>query len=86
VPCGPVITRDQVFSNQQVVENEFFVHRDQPGLGRVQEMGFPLHFSEASSHIQRTAPLLGAHTDEVLQEFGFASEEVEGLKARGTVA
>jgi crotonobetainyl-CoA:carnitine CoA-transferase CaiB-like acyl-CoA transferase len=49
-------------------------------------MGFPLRFSDASSHIQRTAPLLGEHSEEVLQEFGFASEEVEGLRARGTVA
>jgi crotonobetainyl-CoA:carnitine CoA-transferase CaiB-like acyl-CoA transferase len=86
VPCGPVITRDQVFSNPQVVENEFFVRRDQPGLGQVQEMGFPLRFSEARSHIQRTAPLLGEHTGEVLQEFGFTLDELEELRTRGTIA
>lgn len=86
VPCGPVIARDRVFSEPQVVENEVFLTRDQPGLGRILEMAFPARFSDLQAAVQRPAPLLGQHTDEVLAEFGFSTEEIRSLRASGAVA
>jgi formyl-CoA transferase len=59
---------------------------DQPGLGRVWQMNFPLKFSDIKPTVQRPAPMLAEHTDEVLQEFGFAKEEIQKLRAEGAVA
>jgi crotonobetainyl-CoA:carnitine CoA-transferase CaiB-like acyl-CoA transferase len=33
--------------------------------------------------VTRAAPLLGQHTREVLGEFGFSSDEIDGLLASG---
>lgn len=85
VPCGPVITRNEVFSEPQVIENAIFVDRDQPGLGRVTEVTFPVRFSRFDLPIRAPAPLLGEHTTQVLQEFGFSEEEILALRGADIV-
>ena len=85
VPCGPVVTRAEVFDFPQVTANNLFIEREQVGLGTVQEMNFPLRFSSIEPAIQRPAPLCGQHTGEVLAEFGFTADEVQGLRGAGVL-
>ncbi|WP_281689530.1 CaiB/BaiF CoA-transferase family protein [Pseudonocardia thermophila] len=56
-----------------------------PTLGRVREFDQLLRVSDAAVVPHRLAPDLGAHSDEILAECGFAPEEIRSLREQGTV-
>lgn len=41
--------------------------------------GVPIKFSETPCGVEKAAPVLGQHTDEVLKEFGFDDAEIAKL-------
>ena len=43
-------------------------------------------FSRTQARVERGAPAIGAHTDEVLAECGFSKETVQQLRADGAIA
>ena len=45
----------------------------------------PEIFERTPSSIRRVAPLLGEHTDEVLGEAGFSTDEIAELRAGGAL-
>jgi crotonobetainyl-CoA:carnitine CoA-transferase CaiB-like acyl-CoA transferase len=48
-------------------------------------LGTPVRLYGTPPHPRVFAPELGAHTREVLQEFGYSAEQVEELESRGVV-
>ncbi len=60
------------------------VHHSEMGDVRVD--GQPVHFSKTDWHLERGAPCLGEHTDEVLSRLlGLSAEEIAGLRAEGVL-
>ena len=81
-----------IYSPEEVMEDRHFKARgfptevDHPDLGRsFTYPGAPYLFHGSPWEIQRRAPLLSEHTDAVLEESGFTSDEVAQLKAQGVV-
>lgn len=69
------------------VANPMFQRVDQPGVGSVLSSGSPLRFGADAEVIVPPAPVLGANTDEVLEELlGLSTTEIAGLHDRGVVA
>jgi crotonobetainyl-CoA:carnitine CoA-transferase CaiB-like acyl-CoA transferase len=85
VPCGPVIDRQAVFSLPEVTENGMMLVREQPGLGLVNEVSFPIQFSSIPVSVQRPAPFAGEHTQELLAEHGFTADDIQELLSKGIV-
>ena len=81
VPCAPILDRDQVFSEPQIIENEMITRVEHPTAGPVQMFAPPIHLSETPGAIRRPAPLLGEHTVAVLHELGYSDAEVAELRA-----
>jgi crotonobetainyl-CoA:carnitine CoA-transferase CaiB-like acyl-CoA transferase len=53
-------------------------------MGRVRVDGLPVHFSKTDWRIERGAPCVGEHTDEVLRELlGLGDAELASLRAQG---
>lgn len=44
------------------------------------EIGFPVKFSNTEASIRSSPPLLGEHTDDVLQGLGLSKEKLAGLR------
>lgn len=76
IPCGPINTYPEAFADPQVRSRDMVVELEHPTLGRMNTVGSPIKMSETPTDVDRRAPLLGEHTDEVLREAGFSDEEI----------
>ena len=86
IPCGEVLTPARALVNEQVVDQQFLVDTDYPGLPRPAPVGrMPVAFSGADTGVRQRAPTLGEHTAEILEELGFEAAEVEALRAKRVV-
>ncbi len=70
VPCGPINTVPQVFAEEQVRHRGMLVDIAHPLAGTVPQVVSPLRFTEAPLAFERSPPLLGEHTAEILRELG----------------
>ena len=86
VPCGPVYELDEVISDPQVEARGLLRNMDMPGASKAVPLApAPLRMSETASELRRAAPALGEHTDEVLGELGFSTEEVAALREQRVI-
>ena len=82
VPCAPVLQRHEVFEHEQIEINEMVAEYDHPVAGRIRQPRPAARFDQTPAEIQRHAPTLGEHSDEILSELGF---DAEALRAEGVV-
>lgn len=87
VPCGPVNKIDQVFADPQVEHLGIVHHFDHGRLGRMDVVRQPVNLSEAPQpeKFRYPSPDPGEHTDQILHEIGLKDDEIERLRAAGTV-
>ncbi len=85
VPCSPVMAMDQVFADPQAIDQRAVVTVEHPGHGPVAMLGSAMHVDGAPLPVRLPAPELGAHTEEVLAELGYAAEAIGQLRERGVV-
>ena len=85
VPAGPIYDIRQVYDDPQVRARQMIVESDHPVAGRVSNIGIPIKLSETPGRLQRPAPTLGQHTDEVLRELGRTDAEIAALRVRKVV-
>jgi crotonobetainyl-CoA:carnitine CoA-transferase CaiB-like acyl-CoA transferase len=83
VPCAPVLQRHQVIEHEQIRINGTVTEQEHPIAGRIRQPRPAARFDRTPAGIQRHAPTLGEHTDEILGELGFDAEK---LRAAGVVA
>jgi len=86
VPCAPVLSREEVLRDAQVVANQLIVESEHPHAGPMRQPRPAARFERTPASLSRFAPLLGEHTDEVLAEAGVAASELSALRAEGVIA
>lgn len=85
VPSGPMLDLEQVYEHPQVQAREMEVEVTHPVAGRVRAIGMPVKYSATPGRIERSAPLLGEHTAEILTSLGLEGAQVQALEAEGVV-
>ena len=85
VPAAPILGRDQVFSEPQMVANRMFVEVDHPKAGKVQTIAPPFRLSQAEEVDHQPPPQPGQHTREVLEGLGYGPAEIADLQAKNVV-
>jgi formyl-CoA transferase len=76
VPCGPIYSVDQVFTDPQV--QHLGIAQDVPTADStpLRLVGQPIKLERTPSRMAAPPPALGEHTDEVLREFGFSDADI----------
>ncbi|WP_299812012.1 CaiB/BaiF CoA-transferase family protein [uncultured Roseibium sp.] len=79
VPAGPINSVEDVFNDTQVKHRDLKVELPANGVagGSVASVRTPIKFRNASLVLERAAPGLGEHTQEILAELGLVADAVE---------
>ena len=83
--CGPIADYDAVMASPQLAHNGVIVEMEHPAAGTVRMPGMAFGDSDAQSRVRLPPPMLGAHSREVLEQFGFGADEIESLLSTRTV-
>jgi crotonobetainyl-CoA:carnitine CoA-transferase CaiB-like acyl-CoA transferase len=79
----PVLDLDEALESELVREREMVISFEQPELGEIRQLGFPIKLSRTPASVERPAPALGEHTMELLAQAGYSPEEARAMEASG---
>jgi crotonobetainyl-CoA:carnitine CoA-transferase CaiB-like acyl-CoA transferase len=79
VPSAPVLRRNEVIANEQVLARELIAEFDHPDIGRVRQPKPAARFDRTPAQIPGPAPRIGEHSASILAELGFGAAEIERL-------
>lgn len=83
VPSGPINNIKQVFENPQVQSRQMWRELPHPTAGKVPTAANPIRFSETPVQYRHAPPLLGQHTQEVLQRYlGWTEEQIRAAMGK----
>ena len=85
VPCSRVNNYEELFADPHVEARKVLVEVNHPRIGNTRLVRNPVVFDEHSPVIRRPAPLLGQHSKEILQQFGYEESVVQKLSEDGIV-
>jgi crotonobetainyl-CoA:carnitine CoA-transferase CaiB-like acyl-CoA transferase len=85
VPSAPVLRRNEVIANEQVVARELIIELDHPDIGRVRQPVPAARFERTPAPIPGPAPHIGEQTATILAEIGLETAEIERLPAEQIV-
>jgi formyl-CoA transferase len=85
VPCGPVNFPEEIFEHPHVLANELMVDIEHDIVGPLRMPGSPLKMSDTPPAAPSPPPPLGAHSVEVLSQFGYADADIQRFLDAGAV-
>lgn len=86
VPCGPINDLSQVFADPQVLARGLAIELPHVLAGLVPQVASPIRLSETPVEYRNAPPLLGEHTQEVLQRvLGLTAGGLDALRASRVV-
>ncbi|WP_114811762.1 formyl-CoA transferase [Paraburkholderia kururiensis] len=84
IPCGPILSMKEIAEDQSLRATGTIVEVDHPVRGKYLTVGNPIKLSDSPTDVKRS-PLLGEHTEEVMAELGYSSEQINALRAAGAI-
>ena len=86
-PCGPIYDIEEAFEDEHVRSLKMRRGTSREETGEFDLVRSPINMSTfpVSDHFERPGPVLGEHTDEVLIEMGFNTEDIDRLRQAGAI-
>jgi len=85
IPCIRPHTLESLLDDPHLADVGFFGFAEHPSEGRIRTMRDPSTWSETAPPTGGFAPRLGQHTREILEEAGYAPDEIDALVAERAV-
>jgi formyl-CoA transferase len=84
VPCGPILSMKEIAEEPALRATGTVVEVDHPIRGKYLTVGNPIKLSDSPTDVTRS-PLLGEHTDQILQELGFNTDQLIDLRHKKVI-
>ena len=78
-PVAPILNIDEILELPHVKERNMCLEVDDPVAGKVKTNGIPIKFSRTPCVVEKSAPLLGENTQEILCELGYSEAAIQKL-------
>ncbi len=85
VPCGAINNLEEVFTDPQVQARGMTIPMAHPLSDRLKVVANPIKLSATPVQYHRAPPLLGQHTEELLNEAGLSAVEIQALREQGVI-
>nr|WP_263326198.1 CoA transferase [Neobacillus sp. Marseille-Q6967] len=85
VPNGPINTIAEMFEDPQIMAREMIVEMEHPLIDNLQLTGSPLKLSATPVTMRRHPPLFGEHTESLLENIGYNSEDISRLRQNNSI-
>jgi len=85
VPNAPINTIQEVFEDPQIKHMGIPKKIHHPKMGASNLIGSPINLSDTPPQFFRPAPLLGEHTEEILERLGYGKEAIKEIRASGVI-
>ena len=85
VPSGSVNNVLEAFAQAQAQHRGMDQTVDHPRLGPIRQIGLPYRLSATPASIRSAPPLLGEHSDQILNEIGYETVLIDELRERGVI-
>lgn len=86
VGCAPIMNIDEVFADSHVLSRGMKHQMKVPAIGCSTDLiGSPMRFSETQVDYRLPPPSLGEHTNQILQDAGYAASDIESLRSSGAI-
>jgi len=86
IPSAQVLSPQQALDHPQIQALGVLQDTDYPGLPRPAPIAaVPIWMTETQPVPRRRPPMLGEHTDQILAELGYASEEIARLREQAVI-
>ncbi len=84
IPCGPILSMKEIAAEPSLRTTGTIVEVDHPTRGRYLTVGNPIKLSDSTTEVVRS-PLLGEHTEEVLAQLGYSTEQIAALRSEHVI-
>ena len=84
IPSSPINSVEDIVNSEQIKERDMIRHVQAP-YGDIQLLGTPFRMSETPGDVRLHPPMLGEHTQEILESLGFSREEIKKMVSEGTI-
>ena len=77
VPCAPILNREQLLNNDQVIKNKIIEFHKSKIFGTIRSPRPAPIYSDSPINGEQLAPLLGENSREILQELNYSNQEIK---------
>ena len=84
IPCGPILSMKEIAREPALRASGTIVEVEHPTRGKYLTVGNPIKLSDSPTEVTRS-PLLGEHTDEVLNQLGYSAQDIAQLRTERVI-
>lgn len=80
LPCGPINSILDMHIDSQTIHRKMIIDVENKKAGKSKAIGMPIKFSNTNNEKFIGSPTLGEHTNQILEEFGFSTTDIDKFR------